>query len=508
MPGKTLGLDITEDCVTAVQVKSELKGFLVTACTRIPLEPGEGLDRPLGVLMEEMDLSSDVYIGSIPETQISFRNVHLPFKDQKKVRQALPFEIESTVPVPIDDLVIDFVTYEDSEKSRILAASVHKTLVSEHLERLRAHGMDPDVLDVRCAPLVSWLVKQEGTPDHGLFLDIEEKYSTLILFLHRRIALIRSLPFDGSAIARAVFHEEQHPNDREPREAAQSSLRSFCTAVANTVLAFTANAMETPSPEKVFFSGIGALYPKTEALLTRFLEIPAEPVDIAKDKQVRMEADTARVWNPALMDPALALAVREGKRSQGFNFRRGEFEVQRQYWSLIKEFQKAAVLLGVIALFLLVSLGMDYYFLKKRHAALDRKMTEVLTQTFPDITRIVDPLQQMRVRIGDVEESASVMPMLRSDTKILDLIGEISQRIPKPLNIRVTTMVIDPESVRISGTTDTFNTVDSIKNNLEPSEFFDTVTISSANLDRTGKQVQFEIKLKRNLGMVGLGTKS
>jgi Tfp pilus assembly protein PilN len=65
------------------------------------------------------------------------------------------------------------------------------------------------------------------------------------------------------------------------------------------------------------------------------------------------------------------------------------------------------------------------------------------------------------------------------------------------LNVHITSMVIDPDTVRISGYTDTFNTVDNIKNGLESSASFSDATISSANLDRTGKRVKFEIKLQR-----------
>ena len=39
--------------------------------------------------------------------------------------------------------------------------------------------------------------------------------------------------------------------------------------------------------------------------------------------------------------------------------------------------------------------------------------------------------------------------------------------------------------------------VDAIKKGLEPSSHFDAVTISSANLDRTGNRVKFEMKLQR-----------
>jgi Tfp pilus assembly protein PilN len=128
---------------------------------------------------------------------------------------------------------------------------------------------------------------------------------------------------------------------------------------------------------------------------------------------------------------------------------------------------------------------------------LDQKVTEVFRRTFPDVKRIVDPLQQMRVKVNEVKTSAISIPGTNSNNKVLDLLKDISDRIPKSLDVKVSRMVIDQETVRVSGKTDTFNTVDSIKSGLESSRYFSGVTISSANLDRTGKRVQFEIKLQR-----------
>ncbi len=58
-------------------------------------------------------------------------------------------------------------------------------------------------------------------------------------------------------------------------------------------------------------------------------------------------------------------------------------------------------------------------------------------------------------------------------------------------------MVVDQDGVQIRGTTDTFNTVDSIKKGLESSEMYRDVVIASANLDQSGKGVRFEIKMDR-----------
>ena len=107
MPGKILGLDIGEDSVTAVQVLSGLKGYQVTACAQVIIEEEDGLEGALKGLLEQMDLKSDTYLTSIPAENASYRNLQMPFREPKKIRQTLPFEIETVVPFPSEDLVVD-----------------------------------------------------------------------------------------------------------------------------------------------------------------------------------------------------------------------------------------------------------------------------------------------------------------------------------------------------------------------------------------------------------------
>ncbi len=100
----------------------------------------------------------------------------------------------------------------------------------------------------------------------------------------------------------------------------------------------------------------------------------------------------------------------------------------------------------------------------------------------------------MRVKIREMKKSRHLGAKVQG---VLQILKDISQRVPKSIDMHVTRLVVDPETVRISGDTDTFNAVDTIKNRLEPSDLFSAVTITSANRDRTGNRFQFEIKLQR-----------
>ncbi len=497
MPGKILGLDISADSITAVHVTSGLKGYQIVACGRVMIGEDGGTEEALKELLQDMDHKSDTYLISIPGEDLSYRNLTMPFKELKKIRQTLPFEIETLVPFPIEDLVVDFSIIDRSDQSDILAVSVKKTTMSEYLELLQTYGIDPDVLDIGCIPIVSRLLNQDGTPENGLLLDIGPRRSTMVLYLTRRIVLIRTFGFDGAIVPTITDTIQGDLADTLTSDQIKSYLESLCTMVQNTIHSFGWLSKREVRPEKVFFTGIGALYPETGTILTGFLDTPAEQINLRRHKKVRMGKDIARVWNPALMDSALALALRDDKKGLGFNLRKDEFEVKKHYVVLKKEIRKVAVLLILVLSLLAADLGVDYSLLKKRYRMLDQKIEEVFQQTFPDVKRIVDPVQQMRVKIDEIKRSAVSSTGIDSKNRVLDLIREISQRVPKALDVNITRMVIDPETVRISGKTDTLTTVDNIKNRLESSTHFSTADISSANRDRRGKRIQFEIKLQR-----------
>jgi hypothetical protein len=71
----------------------------------------------------------------------------------------------------------------------------------------------------------------------------------------------------------------------------------------------------------------------------------------------------------------------------------------------------------------------------------------------------------------------------------------VSESIPEDIAVVFDRMVVGPEGFLVSGTTSAFNSVDEIKGHLERVPRFKKVTISSANTDRSGKEVNFQIKV-------------
>jgi len=497
MHGNITGIEISAEHITAVRTAGGLNGRRILACIRIPVGK-EGLEHALGSLAGSMDLRNDTCLVTIPEVHVSFRNVPMPFKDVRKIRQALPFEMENMLPSSVEDLLIDFIVTDNPAGSGVLAASVRREVISDYLGSLQSNGIDPEVLEVRGASLASWVLSQAGTPDNILVLEVGEKGNTLVLCLNGRISLVRSflavsvpfplpLPTDGEADNRKALP----PADLE------SFFKSMCIAVHNTVHAFTSRSEIPDRPEKLFFTGEAAQTPGSADLLSRFLGMPAEPIDVSQDKKIRMEGGIAGDWSPALMNGALSLALRNMGKEGGFNLRRDEFSPERRYLSIRKAIPKLAVFFFLILSFLAADMMIDSYSLEKEYRALDREITAIFRQTLPQVTRIVDPVQQLRVSVEQVKRSSASSPAAGSSDTVLGLLQEISKRIPPTIPVHVHRMVVDPETIRISGRTNAFNEVDRIKNELAAVKRFGPVNITSANLDRSGNKVQFEITIER-----------
>ncbi|EFK05992.1 putative general secretion pathway protein L [delta proteobacterium NaphS2] len=491
MHGSVTGIDISDDYLTAVQVTKGMGGWEIRACARIPLRGEAPFDDALSMLSRSMNLQGGECVVALPEADTYYRNLTVPFKDKRKQREILSFELEPNVPFPIDDLIIDFLSINTPAAPELLAFFVEKRVIDGFLESLGSRGIDPDALCVRLVPLALWLTNRPGAPQNGMLLELGEKRITLVLWQEKKVAFIRTVVY-GS--------ESRNGSEGNPWE--NDSPVAFHTAmntIRHTVHAFGARRKGFAAPEKAFLTGPGATISGAIGFVTESLGIPALKIELSKDDHIHLGENAETKWNASLMNGALSLALGwyTGTKGLGLNFRRNEFEIRKQSIFRSAMFKKIAVWLAIIAALWAVDMGTDIHFLKQRANALDGRIRALFKKTFPHISRIVDPVKQAQIEINELKRAATPGEMGRMNGRALDLLLEISERLPATMDLKVSRLVIDPYAVRIKGSTDTYNTVDRAKQGLEKSSLFKTTTISSANLDRGKNRVLFEIKLGR-----------
>lgn len=492
------GIDIWTDRLAAVQVvRTGFTGYEITACAQVPLKAGdigEGLKR----LSDAMELKAQKCFVSIPSSHVSFRTLEMPFKESKQIRQTLPYELETILPYSVETLVVDFMASGPGSSGDILSASIEKEVVARYLETLNAHGVDPDALGISGLAIVPWFLEQEGGFQHFILLALEGPSVTLFLCENRHVALIRSFTLKGS-IDEAGFSEgmAEEQTGLPELKADEAFLKALCSRIQHTIHAYASDRGHGFEPDQIYLTGRTVAFAETETFIRDALGVPAEWIDVRQDKRIKTVRASLCDWVPGVMNGALASAISNPHHEPNVDFRRDEFGKRQRYAGIRKGVKKGAFFLVSILILLSADFITDAYFLKKTNERLDARLVDMFKQTLPRVTRIVDPVQQLRVAVDQLERSSTPSFSGESDQAMLNLIRDISQRIPATLNVHVSRMTIDPETVRLSGKTNTFNSVDSLKSKLAPSAFFSQITISSANMDKKDNRVKFELKLKR-----------
>ncbi len=469
-------LDIHKDTIAAVVVDRSSKVTLVKGCAAAETLNQSFADA-IDQIKEQTGFTSGPCLVTFGAELFSFRNVSLPFSDRSKIAQALPFELADHSPVDINSLFIDFIVAKSGPAGAdIVAAMINRHYLATHLAVLTAAGFNPDSIGI--SGLSTALQIAEELENNFVLIDSGANWASMYIAVNKRVALIRSLAVQPEANGLPVADD------------------TFVQNVIQTMLA--CRLLDTgDSNYKVFLAGSESRIAAASPLLSSRLG----GVEIARFRQssrplVKIEEEIQGLYQPELMDRILAQAYKNGKRSGGFNFRTGDFRKKKSFLEYRGLFLKTALPVALVIICGLIYVGYTYSMLTTEQQRLRQQVVDVFTETLPEVTRIVNPVQQLQVKNNEIRATYSPGGANGAGYTIIELLTELSIRIPAKETVKVVRMVADMDTIRLKAVTGDFNTVDNVQKELEKSSYFKDVTISSANQSVQGDEVNFELKLE------------
>ena len=443
----------------------------------------------------------------------------------KTINKILPFELEENTPVKIDRLLIDaMIAREEKQKSQIIAAMIDRDLLATRLAALQALRIDPETVTISGTSTALLLTHTPELPADFLLLTLDLQRATFILVRSGHISVIRPLVFDPGL--QAGFHVDQDCLDIKVfrPENSESTFQALCVAIQQTLQSvFNAGELAvylsgpvsalSGTAERIQ-SGLGSVCrsctlvsgvatakdglvswaPRTQGVEAPVLTVPGSDPSEERLSSPRVPTQDGKYLS-GIMEDSVNLGWQITKNWKGFNFRKEAFATRKSFTD--NRTMAFAIVLPLVSVVLLsiVYLWVDYTKLLKKQNELNAQIHAVFTETLPEITRIVDPIQQLQVKIRETRQTTMDKDGTLPAMTTLDILAEISANIPEALDVRLARFVVDDNGLRLKGTTDTFNTVDAIKKGLEQSPAFSNVEISAANLDAKSSKIRFELKL-------------
>jgi type IV pilus assembly protein PilM len=168
-----VGLDIQPGLVAAVQVRTNGAVLAERAFVRsLPADAvreGEVIDRAaltatLRELFAESGLGKRVRVG-VANQRTVMRTLELPpMEDEKSLAQAVNFQAQDQVPMPLANAVLDFhslgvVDTPDGPRERVVLVAAQRDMIESLLEAVREAGLQPEGVDLSAFALIRSLYR-------------------------------------------------------------------------------------------------------------------------------------------------------------------------------------------------------------------------------------------------------------------------------------------------------------------------------------------------------------
>jgi len=475
MAQKILSIDIREDLVCGVMVLQSGSESTVIECN-VSVVIDKSYKDAVEDVLGHLSYSGELCRVSFGAENFFFRNLSFPFHDKKKIERILGNELEENVPLDISDLLVDsLVTGKKGQESTVVAAMAYREFIAERLDELKSLQIDPEIIAISSVQTALQLSRISSLADF-ILLDCSCCRFTIFVMQDGRMRLIRPFVFDDGSLAQFSLDKNSQFVSAKKVEKIADTYKTLCREVRRTL--YSIENIEPDIP--VYLTGPLAGIQGSSEQIAENLGSDVVVCDLVGNSiKVGMGCG---LWRADVMTSAMALAVRSGKKQAGFNFRKAEFARRVSYQKYKKIIPRLAI---PAALCLVVGMGYlwnDYSLRQKQLHSLEKEGETIFTATLPEVTRIVDPVQQLRVEIREMKKGALGEATTLPDLKMLDIMAELSVRIPQSINVHILRMVADRKGILVRGLTDNFNSVDSLKKVLERSNYFESVTINSANL--------------------------
>ena len=104
-----LGLDLGSHAVKAVELQQTLRGVEVVQLRSFERQGDEAaLAEELGPFIRLHRLGTEHVVAALPGDRVTTRRLHFPFRDRRKLTQAVPFAVEADLPFDLEQVVVDW----------------------------------------------------------------------------------------------------------------------------------------------------------------------------------------------------------------------------------------------------------------------------------------------------------------------------------------------------------------------------------------------------------------
>jgi len=516
MVAECVGLDIGQTAFKAVRFRRRLTGRESVEYFHLPLPYGRGGQMEpahLAGLLRNFLWQHGLYgsgdlVTALPCQDLFIRTLSFPFRDQAKLAQIVPFEVENLIPMPLEDVAMDSLVLpakaltDENQKPKgaeVLVTAAPKDKVADHLKFLAAADLKPSAIGIDGMALysVTQFLQEEGArvPGDLAVIDIGATKTTLCLIQEGRPALLRTLLWGGNHLTHALavryacsFAEAERRKRMMAVQEVDAWLEPLLKELRVTLHAYEGNAHQRLT--HCWVAGGGSKLRELGGHVAHELGLaPVGPrqgfgascpkaFSIAFGLAIHPKVVRPR-WKAKAIGSDLAIDLGAATESAATLADASRQDRRLALWG--------ALLLAVLAL---VDLSTRMVMKESTVQEMKRQLHAQFVQTFGE-GGSGEELDVAKYKVGQLEKSLAVIDGSR--TNVLALLSGLTKQLPPGVPLTVRDLTIDGATIHLEGETSSFEAVEKIKQAFAGSDQFQDVTVSDTRVGSTANQVVFRL---------------
>jgi type IV pilus assembly protein PilM len=226
-----LGIDIGASSIKAVQLGEDngrprlmTYGYSETRVDLVKAETPEAqqaIASTIKSLIRQAKINTSQTVAALPSYTVFTSIISLPLMTRKELNSAVRWEAKKFVPMPIDDLVLDWKLLKDDQSAReektpknlrVLITAAPKTLVQRYNSIFKAAGLEIVALDTEAFALERALIGTDPAP--VMVVDIGSAATDIAILVDGIPIVNRSINVGGDAISEAISRNLSVDHDR------------------------------------------------------------------------------------------------------------------------------------------------------------------------------------------------------------------------------------------------------------------------------------------------------
>ncbi len=504
------GVEINRQGIQAVEISVPLKKQV--QLLRYIEEPIEGdvlSPDGLSLFFAEHGLSKEEVVAAVPGDLLITREISVPFRERSKIEKILPYEMEPLVPFPIDELDLGYrILRQEQGKSDLLVYALPKTILDQRAQLFEAAQVPLRMLSVSSLSAANTLLQTGVIPQdgEGLHLHVLSDFSILSLYRQSKLSHFTRIQWSDrhyfekiqeiTGLERPVLAERMAVATHSQAAEIEEPLTEVAAALSGQIQRSLQPLLLAPPgrlPNELYITGaapgLHLLTPFLATQLSMQVEVPNPLAQLEHNL-------TPGVACHGIHAPLGMALMQGGRDAVTCAYRKKKTSFAGRLLESKRELRYALF----IVVFLLVGLLADFYvgIQTKGYQVqrLEQEMRSLFQETFPNEKSVVNPLEQTKLMVKEIEKQNEIFKNVFGEKPSpLDILKEITERIPKEIQLVINNFSLDDRSVRFVGWTDSFNSVNRIEQELRKSPLLATVKVSNAKVGKVKEQVNFQMTI-------------